>query len=86
MGAQQPSASGQDRSRESDLEHLYYVFTAVRSCLLTGGRGASRRTKTDHYAKVARTGLVVIERYIGETIVQEVFRCGDAVRLWVRER
>ena len=28
MGAQQPSASGQDRSRESDLEHLYYVFTS----------------------------------------------------------
>ena len=28
MGAQQPSASGQDLSRESDLEHLYYVFTS----------------------------------------------------------
>ena len=29
MGAQQPSASGQDLSRESDFEHLYYVFTSA---------------------------------------------------------
>ena len=29
MGAQQPSASGQDRSRESDFEHLYYVFISA---------------------------------------------------------
>ena len=29
MGAQQPSASGQDLSRESDFQHLYYVFTCA---------------------------------------------------------
>ena len=62
MGAQQPSASGQDRSRESDLEHLYYVFTCA-VLLVNWWQRASRRTKTDHYAKVARTSIVVIERY-----------------------
>ena len=45
MGAQQPSASGQDLSRESDFEHLYYVFTSSAVLLVNCWQGSVTEDK-----------------------------------------
>ena len=66
MGAQQPSASGQDRSRESDLENLYYVFTSSAVLLVnwwqrsvTEDKDGSLRESSAHRRRRDREILLV---------------------------